>query len=154
MFRKASELTEVFLCFSVVVFLFFSTWLWSIFTLLLQGNVEVWLGDLLRIGRRSVHTIIRSAAVTIGDQGFNLLEFENTYPSQVSHHEQNAREMINIMMLASLLPTITNLCCLPLCVCVCVWGCVHTGMRVSVLACVHSCMHACICVFGCRWVLW
>ena len=48
-----------------------------------QGNVETWLADLLRIGRRSMHGIIRMAAVSIGDQGFNLLEFENTFPSQV-----------------------------------------------------------------------
>ncbi|KAI8792083.1 dynein heavy chain 5, axonemal [Biomphalaria glabrata] len=48
-----------------------------------QGNVEQWLGDLLRIGRRSLHGIIKMAAVTIQDQGFNLLEFENTFPSQV-----------------------------------------------------------------------
>ncbi|XP_070190341.1 dynein axonemal heavy chain 5-like isoform X2 [Littorina saxatilis] len=48
-----------------------------------QGNVEMWLGDLLRIGRRSMHNIIRSASVTISDQGFNLLEFEDTFPSQI-----------------------------------------------------------------------
>ncbi|XP_076466904.1 dynein axonemal heavy chain 5-like [Babylonia areolata] len=48
-----------------------------------QGNVEVWLGDLLRVGRRSMHSIIRAAAVAITDQGFNLLEFENTFPSQI-----------------------------------------------------------------------
>ena len=58
--------------------------------LCLQGNVEVWLGDLLRIGRRSMHTIIRSAALSIGDQGFNLLEFENSFPSQVSQDGQQA----------------------------------------------------------------
>jgi hypothetical protein len=45
--------------------------------------VEVWLGDLLRVGRASIHTVIRSAAVAIQDQGFNLLEFENTFPSQI-----------------------------------------------------------------------
>ncbi|XP_046353935.2 dynein axonemal heavy chain 5-like isoform X1 [Haliotis rufescens] len=48
-----------------------------------QGNVEVWLGDLLNNGRRSLHGIIRTASVAIQDPAFNLLEFENTFPSQV-----------------------------------------------------------------------
>lgn len=48
-----------------------------------QGNVEVWLGDLLNNGRRSLHGIIRTASVAIQDPSFNLLEFENTFPSQV-----------------------------------------------------------------------
>ncbi|KAK3724620.1 hypothetical protein RRG08_041104 [Elysia crispata] len=48
-----------------------------------QGNVETWLADLLRVGRRSIHGIIRMASISIQDNGFNLLEFENTFPSQV-----------------------------------------------------------------------
>ena len=49
-----------------------------------QGNVEIWLGDLLRISRHTLHTIIRTASVAILDPGFNILEFENTFPSQVN----------------------------------------------------------------------
>ncbi|CAF4896652.1 unnamed protein product, partial [Rotaria socialis] len=30
-----------------------------------QGNVEVWLGDLLRISRASLHKIIRDGAISI-----------------------------------------------------------------------------------------
>lgn len=48
-----------------------------------QGNVETWLGDLLRMTRTSVHGIIREAAITITDPQFKLLEFENMFPAQV-----------------------------------------------------------------------
>ncbi|XP_023932721.1 dynein heavy chain 5, axonemal [Lingula anatina] len=48
-----------------------------------QGNVEVWLGDLLRNGRKSLHSIIRSASISIQDPSFNLLEFENMFAAQV-----------------------------------------------------------------------
>ncbi|KAK3576985.1 hypothetical protein CHS0354_005992 [Potamilus streckersoni] len=50
---------------------------------LAQGNVEVWLGDLLRISRKSVHSVIRQAAVTIQDPNFKLIEFESMFPAQV-----------------------------------------------------------------------
>lgn len=48
-----------------------------------QGNVEVWLGDLLRVSRQSLHAVIRSAFFAINDSQFNLLDFENSYPAQV-----------------------------------------------------------------------
>ncbi|KAL5009928.1 hypothetical protein ScPMuIL_012233 [Solemya velum] len=48
-----------------------------------QGNVEVWLGDLLKMSRKSVHSVIRSASVTINDPTFKLIEFENMFPCQV-----------------------------------------------------------------------
>ncbi|XP_021362874.1 dynein heavy chain 5, axonemal-like isoform X1 [Mizuhopecten yessoensis] len=48
-----------------------------------QGNVEIWLGDLLKGSRRSVHSVIRSASVSIGDSNFKLVEFENMFPAQV-----------------------------------------------------------------------
>ncbi|ELU05307.1 hypothetical protein CAPTEDRAFT_162628 [Capitella teleta] len=50
---------------------------------LAQGNVENWLGDLLRLTRKSVHGVIRTAAITIQDPAFKLLEFENMFPAQV-----------------------------------------------------------------------
>ncbi|CAF4327193.1 unnamed protein product, partial [Rotaria magnacalcarata] len=48
-----------------------------------QGNVEVWLGDLLRISRASLHKIIRDGAIAIQDSAFNLLDFLSSFPSQV-----------------------------------------------------------------------
>lgn len=48
-----------------------------------QGNVEVWLGDLLRMSRKSVHGVIRTAFMAIGDATFKLLEFENMFPAQI-----------------------------------------------------------------------
>lgn len=48
-----------------------------------QGNVEVWLGTLLQMSRKSVHHVIRTAYTAVQDQGFNLLEFLSTFPAQV-----------------------------------------------------------------------
>jgi len=48
-----------------------------------QGNVEVWLGTLLAMSRKSVHHVIRTAHTAVQDQGFNLLEFLSTFPAQV-----------------------------------------------------------------------
>lgn len=48
-----------------------------------QGNVEVWLGTLLQMSRKSVHHVIRTAHTAVQDQGFNLLEFLSTFPAQV-----------------------------------------------------------------------
>ena len=50
-----------------------------------QGNVEVWLGSLLRASQKSLHVIIRMAALAIQDQPFNLVDFLDTYPAQVSY---------------------------------------------------------------------
>ena len=48
-----------------------------------QGNVEVWLGTLLSMSRRSVHGVIRTAFTAIQDSSFNLMEFLSTFPAQV-----------------------------------------------------------------------
>jgi len=49
-----------------------------------QGNVEVWLGDLLKVSRASLHKIIRDGAIAIQDPAFNLLDFLNSFPAQVN----------------------------------------------------------------------
>ena len=48
-----------------------------------SGGVEIWLGDLLRVSKKSVHSVIRAAAVAIDDPQFKLIEFENTFASQI-----------------------------------------------------------------------
>ncbi|XP_071957073.1 dynein axonemal heavy chain 5-like [Antedon mediterranea] len=49
-----------------------------------QGNVELWLGELLKTIRRSIHGVIRTAYISIQDkENFKLIEFENTYAAQV-----------------------------------------------------------------------
>ena len=50
-----------------------------------EGNVEIWLGKLLSMSLRSTHGVIRIAMLTIDDANFDLLDFLNTYPSQVAH---------------------------------------------------------------------
>ncbi|XP_068603948.1 LOW QUALITY PROTEIN: dynein axonemal heavy chain 5 [Brachionichthys hirsutus] len=50
---------------------------------LAQGNVEVWLGQLLDGVRRTLHGIIRQAHVAISDPGTKLLDFQSTFPAQV-----------------------------------------------------------------------
>ncbi|KAF8568731.1 hypothetical protein P879_07217, partial [Paragonimus westermani] len=48
-----------------------------------QGNVEIWLGELLQCSRHSIHSIIKAAYFAINDPKFNLLEFETSYPAQI-----------------------------------------------------------------------
>ncbi|KAG7231381.1 hypothetical protein INR49_012221 [Caranx melampygus] len=50
---------------------------------LAQGNVEMWLGQLLAGVRQTLHTIIRQAFLTISDPGLKLLEFQSAFPAQV-----------------------------------------------------------------------
>lgn len=48
-----------------------------------SGNVENWLGSLLKETLHSVHMVIKNAWVAIEDPNFQLIEFLNTYPAQV-----------------------------------------------------------------------
>ncbi|KAK2859784.1 hypothetical protein Q5P01_004404 [Channa striata] len=48
-----------------------------------QGNVEVWLGQLLAGVRQTLHTIIRQAYQAISEPGMKLLEFQSAFPAQV-----------------------------------------------------------------------
>ena len=48
-----------------------------------QGNVENWLGVLLKGSLYSVHCVIREAAVAISDPNCALIDFFNQFPAQV-----------------------------------------------------------------------
>ncbi|XP_026217964.1 dynein heavy chain 5, axonemal [Anabas testudineus] len=48
-----------------------------------QGNVEMWLGQLLAGVRQTLHTIIRRAYQAISEPGLKLLEFQSSFPAQV-----------------------------------------------------------------------
>ena len=52
-------------------------------TVLAQGNVELWLGELLRESMSSLHGVIRDASLAISTTSFELLEFLQHYPAQV-----------------------------------------------------------------------
>ena len=48
-----------------------------------QGNVEVWLGTLLKAALSSLHAVIRNASVAVSDPNFELINFFNSFPAQV-----------------------------------------------------------------------
>ncbi|XP_069368231.1 dynein axonemal heavy chain 5 isoform X1 [Paralichthys olivaceus] len=48
-----------------------------------QGNVEVWLVQLLAGVRQTLHAIIRQAYVMIADPGLQLLDFQSAFPAQI-----------------------------------------------------------------------
>lgn len=48
-----------------------------------EGNVEVWLMALMVQSQKSLHSVIRAAAMAIQDTSFQLLEFLDTFPAQV-----------------------------------------------------------------------
>ncbi|XP_053402509.1 dynein axonemal heavy chain 5-like isoform X4 [Mercenaria mercenaria] len=48
-----------------------------------EGNVEVWLMSLMKMAQKSLHGVIRTAAMAIQDQSFQLLEFLGMFPAQV-----------------------------------------------------------------------
>nr|XP_043900355.1 dynein axonemal heavy chain 8 isoform X2 [Solea senegalensis] len=50
---------------------------------LAQGNVEVWLGQLLAGVRQTLHGIIRQASVAVSDPEMKLLEIQVAFPAQV-----------------------------------------------------------------------
>uniref|UniRef100_F6PHB9 AAA+ ATPase domain-containing protein n=1 Tax=Ciona intestinalis TaxID=7719 RepID=F6PHB9_CIOIN len=48
-----------------------------------KGNVEIWLGDLLREQQNSLHAVIRDAAIQLSDAGFQIHPYLETAPAQV-----------------------------------------------------------------------
>lgn len=58
-----------------------------------EGNVEVWLMSLMKMAHYSLHCVIRTAAVAIQESGFQLLEFLNMFPAQVTNG--NVRFLFN-----------------------------------------------------------
>lgn len=51
-----------------------------------EGNVEVWLNALLKESQRSLHLVIKQAALAIQDSAFQLIDFLKSFPAQVSHN--------------------------------------------------------------------
>lgn len=50
---------------------------------MVQGNVEIWFGDLFRIFRKFFYSIIRFVVISIGDFSFKFIEFENMFLFQI-----------------------------------------------------------------------
>ena len=52
-----------------------------------QGNVEHWLGALLKEALHSVHVVIKNAHIAVEDPGLDLIDFLNNSPAQVMQFE-------------------------------------------------------------------
>ena len=50
-----------------------------------QGNVEVWLGSLLNASLQALNVVIKEASVAVNDPNFELMEFQNSFPAQVTN---------------------------------------------------------------------
>lgn len=48
-----------------------------------QGNVEHWIGALLREALHSVHVVIKNAHISVEDPGLDLIDFLGTSAAQV-----------------------------------------------------------------------
>ena len=48
-----------------------------------QGNVELWLMSLMTIAQRSLHGVIKTAAMAVQDSSLEIIEFLNSYQAQV-----------------------------------------------------------------------
>ena len=48
-----------------------------------QGNVEIWLGQLLQGAMDSLHAVIRDAFISIQNPSLDLLKFMNSFAAQV-----------------------------------------------------------------------
>ena len=49
-----------------------------------QGNVEHWLGALLKEALHSVHVVIRNASIAVEDPSFDMVDFLDVQPAQVT----------------------------------------------------------------------
>ncbi|XP_007895756.2 dynein axonemal heavy chain 5 [Callorhinchus milii] len=48
-----------------------------------QGNVEIWLGQLLNGVRTTIHSIIHQASITLSDKTVKLYDFQAMFPAQI-----------------------------------------------------------------------
>lgn len=66
-----------------------------------QGNVEHWLGALLKEALHSVHVVIRNAHVAVEDPNLDLIDFLNTVPAQVYAVIPSTQDIVLIGLLIS-----------------------------------------------------
>ena len=71
---------------------------------LFQGNVEVWLLELLQQSQKSLHGVIRTASVVIKDPSFKLIEFMDNFPAQVGVTWISYNHVIGVCQLSQSAP--------------------------------------------------
>ena len=52
-------------------------------SVLAQGNVETWLGNLLKSAQECIHFVIRTASMALADPNFKMVEFLFNYQAQI-----------------------------------------------------------------------
>ena len=65
-----------------------------------QGNVEVWLMSLMLMAQKSLHGVIRTAAMAVTDGNFQMVEFLESYPAQVNELDYSIRKVIFLILKA------------------------------------------------------
>lgn len=48
-----------------------------------KGNVEVWLGELLKVQQMSLNTVVKQAYYSLEEEEFELISFLDKYIAQV-----------------------------------------------------------------------